>query len=115
MTILLLDIPGLQLAYLGCYGNDWVATPNLDRLASEGVLFDAHYLGRPGDLRSGRCHLPRPTDVADESGAVQSRFLENNASISFSVIEALDAFSAPLSERFSKILKGVVAALKKKR
>jgi arylsulfatase A-like enzyme len=114
VTILLLDIPGLQLAYLGCYGNDWVATPNLDRLASEGVLFDAHYLGRPGDLRSGRCHFPRPTEVADESGADRNWFLENNAPISFCVMEALDVLSAPLSERFSKILKGVVAALKKK-
>lgn len=25
--------------HLGCYGNDWIKTPNLDQLASEGVLF----------------------------------------------------------------------------
>ncbi|MDA0746413.1 MAG: sulfatase [bacterium] len=29
--------------YLGCYGNDWIQTPNLDRLASEGVLFRNFY------------------------------------------------------------------------
>ncbi len=42
MKILVLDVPALQLGYLGCYGNDWVGTPNLDRLASEGVVFDRH-------------------------------------------------------------------------
>ena len=28
--------------HLGAYGNDWVGTPNLDRLAAEGVTFDRH-------------------------------------------------------------------------
>jgi len=34
---------GLQAAYLGAYGNPWIHTPNLDRLASEGVVFDWHF------------------------------------------------------------------------
>jgi len=29
--------------YLGCYGNDWIKTPNLDQLASEGVAFTNCY------------------------------------------------------------------------
>ena len=29
--------------HLGCYGNDWIKTPNLDQLASEGVLFTNCY------------------------------------------------------------------------
>ena len=29
----------LQFNYLGCYGNDWIKTPNFDRFAREGVLF----------------------------------------------------------------------------
>jgi arylsulfatase A-like enzyme len=29
---------------LGCYGADWVDTPNLDRLAREGVIFDNCYV-----------------------------------------------------------------------
>ena len=32
---------------LGCYGADWVQTPNLDRLAREGVLFENCYANNP--------------------------------------------------------------------
>lgn len=47
MKILVIEAIGLHLGYLGCYGNDWVATPNLDRLAAEGVVFDAHFADQP--------------------------------------------------------------------
>ncbi len=33
----------LHAGYLGCYGNDWIETPNLDRLATESVVFDQHF------------------------------------------------------------------------
>ena len=32
---------------LGCYGNQVVQTPNLDRLAAEGVCFDQHFCSYP--------------------------------------------------------------------
>lgn len=32
----------LHLGYLGCYGNDWIETPHLDRLATTAVVFDRH-------------------------------------------------------------------------
>ena len=47
MKILLLQVNGLHLGYLGCYGNDWVQTPNLDRLAAEGIVFDQHIADCP--------------------------------------------------------------------
>ncbi len=34
---------GLQSAYLGAYGNPWIHTPNIDRLAAQGVVFDWHF------------------------------------------------------------------------
>jgi len=31
--------------HLGCYGNPWIHTPNLDKLASESLVFDRFYTG----------------------------------------------------------------------
>jgi arylsulfatase A-like enzyme len=42
MKILVVEASGLHLGYVGCYGNDWVATPNLDRLAADSIVFDQH-------------------------------------------------------------------------
>ena len=33
----------LQFNYLGCYGNDWIKTPNIDGLAKESTLFENAY------------------------------------------------------------------------
>lgn len=33
----------LQFNYIGAYGNDWIQTPNMDRLAKQGVLFENSY------------------------------------------------------------------------
>jgi arylsulfatase A-like enzyme len=71
MRILVLNATSCHVGYLGCYGNDWIATPNLDRLAAEGVVFDRHLADRvdaePGlTARAGRL-FPSATDVALES------------------------------------------------
>ncbi|MEE8590852.1 MAG: sulfatase-like hydrolase/transferase, partial [Spirochaetia bacterium] len=42
-NILILMTDQQRYDSLGCYGVDWVKTPNLDRLASEGVVFDNYY------------------------------------------------------------------------
>ena len=47
MKTLILKPLGLHLGYLGCYGNDWIATPNLDRIAAEGATFDRHFIETP--------------------------------------------------------------------
>jgi arylsulfatase A-like enzyme len=47
MRIILITIDGLQPAYLGPYGNEWVETPNLDRWAADGVVFDQHFADVP--------------------------------------------------------------------
>ncbi len=41
--VLVIVARGLQLGALGCYGNGWIDTPALDRLAAEGVVFDQHF------------------------------------------------------------------------
>ncbi len=44
MNVIVIACNGLNVGWLGPYGNPWIATPNLDRLAAEGVVFDNHYV-----------------------------------------------------------------------
>lgn len=39
MNIVCIVVDRLHWGYLGCYGNTWIVTPALDRLASEGFVF----------------------------------------------------------------------------
>jgi arylsulfatase A-like enzyme len=43
MNIAVIACNGLHLGFLGPYGNGWIETPCLDRLAAEGVVFDFHF------------------------------------------------------------------------
>ena len=43
MNVIVVVCNGLHLGFLGAYGNAWIETPHLDRLASEGVVFDHHF------------------------------------------------------------------------
>lgn len=43
MNVIVVVCNSLHLGFLGAYGNSWIETPNLDRLAAEGVVFDHHY------------------------------------------------------------------------
>jgi arylsulfatase A-like enzyme len=43
MNVLVVVCNSLHLGFLGPYGNGWIETPHLDRLASEGVVFDHHF------------------------------------------------------------------------
>ena len=46
-NILIIMADQLSALALGCYGNSDVKSPNIDRLADEGVLFDAAYSSSP--------------------------------------------------------------------
>jgi len=43
-NVIVVMLDSLQFNYVGCYGNKWIKTPNLDRLAREGVLFENFYI-----------------------------------------------------------------------
>lgn len=43
MKVIVLNLHGARADAFGAYGSSWVTTPNLDRLAAEGVVFDHHY------------------------------------------------------------------------
>lgn len=42
-NVLLILLDQVRTDVLGCYGGRWVATPNIDRLAREGIRFDRAY------------------------------------------------------------------------
>jgi hypothetical protein len=71
MNAIVLVANGLRLDYIGCYGNDWVQTPNLDQLAAEGVVFDQHFADQPNAAgaqrawQTGCYRLPRATALED--------------------------------------------------
>ncbi|MCC6446287.1 MAG: sulfatase [Armatimonadetes bacterium] len=45
MNIILIVSDTFRRDHLGCYGNPWISTPNLDRLASRSCIFDRAYTG----------------------------------------------------------------------
>jgi arylsulfatase A-like enzyme len=45
MKVLFLVLDTVRRDYLSFYGNNWVQTPNLAKLASKGVTFDNHWVG----------------------------------------------------------------------
>lgn len=47
MKVIVLMVRGCPAGWLGCYGNEWVVTPHLDRLAAESVVFDRHISDQP--------------------------------------------------------------------
>ncbi len=63
-NVIVVMLDTLQFNYLGCYGNDWIKTPNIDYFASQGVLFENAYTeGLPTvpcrrAMHTGRYTLP---------------------------------------------------------
>ncbi|RLE41787.1 sulfatase, partial [Candidatus Woesearchaeota archaeon] len=43
MNVIVLMEDSLRRDHLGCYGNDWIKTPNIDRFASDSIIFDYAY------------------------------------------------------------------------
>ena len=45
MKALFIVLDTIRRDYLRAYGNAWVHTPNIDRLAARGIVFDNHWVG----------------------------------------------------------------------
>jgi arylsulfatase A-like enzyme len=78
--VLLLD--QLSRRCLGCYGHEWIDTPNLDRLASRSVVFD-HCFSSPADV----------DDFRNSAACLRER-LQNEASTVVDVLR-LDQLTSP--------------------
>lgn len=63
MRVIVFAINGCPAGWLGAYGNDWVGTPNLDRIAAEGVTFDRHISDCPEPVAARRAWMGSPSPV----------------------------------------------------
>ncbi len=70
----IIDILADDLGYaeLGCYGQKKIKTPNLDRLAAEGIRFTQHYSGSPVCAPS-RCCLMTGKQTGHATSATTGR------------------------------------------
>ena len=86
MNILWICTDQQRFDTLGCTGSEWVHTPNLDRLASEGVLFENAYAQSPvcapsrGSFLTGR--YPRtcgPRQNGQDKMCIRDRLIADAA------------------------------------
>lgn len=96
MKILVCDVRALHLGYLGCYGNHWVGTPNLDRLASQGIVADWHFADTPLiDLVSTPEIRSAWFTQMEQSGVRLRRLVADSIDFAQPVIESLPWLMAP--------------------
>jgi arylsulfatase A-like enzyme len=69
MKVLVINARGLHLGYLSAYGNEWIETPGIDRLAAEGVVFDNHIADQPD--AAGACRAWRSGHYAFPPGGTE--------------------------------------------
>ena len=72
MNAIVVTFDRLPVGLLGCYGNNWITTPNFDRLAAESVLFDNHFADSPSQIGcqawwSGRYAFRRARETPEQS------------------------------------------------
>ena len=67
MNVVVVVCNSLHLGFIGAYGNAWIETPNLDRLASEGIVFDHHFPENVTTLPTRRSWWTGRYGFADEA------------------------------------------------
>ena len=75
MKTVFVMLDSLNRHYLNAYGQSWVQTPNIDRLAAEGMRLDAAYCAAPVCVPSRMSFMTsrRPTASADSWARNTSR------------------------------------------
>ena len=70
MRAVIISFDSLAANSLGCYGNEWIETPNWDRIAATGAVFDQHFVDTIGPLAgmawSTGHHSLRPPSLTDQ-------------------------------------------------
>ena len=107
MQVICLIIDGLQAGYIGAYGNTWIETPSLDRLATESFVADRFYATSPNlqmfyqSLLSGR----HPASFRGESEPHSSLLTEElrKAGVTATLITDCDELAeSPMFDDFDR-------------
>jgi hypothetical protein len=96
MNAVVIAAHGCPVWCLGAYGNEWIATPHLDRLAAEGTTFDRHYARSPDPLGGRREWWGLPVSREAEASAPDTLALASASRLTGTVVRASrPAFDAP--------------------
>ena len=68
MNLIVMIADTFRADHLGCYGSDWVRTPNLDRLASEGVVYTNCYADGLPTIPARRVYFTGKSIMPMENG-----------------------------------------------
>lgn len=100
--VLLLD--QLSRRCLGCYGHEWIDTPNLDRLASRSVVFD-HCYSSPAVVEGFRNAAARLRErlQGDASTVVDFLRLDEATVTDASAVEVLSAWNRLLDDATARL------------
>ena len=78
MKTIIVTLQGASLSAFGCYGNEWIATPNLDRFAAEGIVFDRHIIETPDVAATRKAMLSNPLHEATHTVLIRANRPEND-------------------------------------
>jgi arylsulfatase A-like enzyme len=68
MKAIVIVANGWNAGWLGCFGNEWLVSPHLDRLAAESVVFDQHFAVNPSPGEWRRSLTSGCFEFTDDSG-----------------------------------------------
>ncbi|MBW1695715.1 MAG: sulfatase [Deltaproteobacteria bacterium] len=86
MNIIVIMIDSLRYDHVGCYGNNWIKTPNLDKLADESVVFENAY-------PEGIPTVPVRTSLFTGNKTLNSRYWQPLAPEDVTMAEILDEYN----------------------
>lgn len=111
MRTILILLDSLNRHLLPAYGGDWVRTPNIDRLAERGVVFDRHYccsmpcIPARRDIMTGRpCFLEAPWGPLQPWDSVLPELLrEGNGTYSHLITDHCHYFNGGAGARYQNV------------
>lgn len=110
MNVIVFVLRGCPAGWLGAYGNEWVATPNLDRLAAESVVFDRHISVEPTRDAANREWLRAAKQDGLHAVFVRANYPDNDSSDSF-YAEWCEVFDARPQEADASPLDSLIREL----